>query len=150
MITVSEVSLRYKTETCFEEKPKLSSPSEAEQFLRKIWEADTIELHEVFVLVLLNSALRVLGWSRVSQGSKTGTLVDPIAVAQIAILGNCSSVLCCHNHPSGRLEASAADIHLTERLVKALKLFSIGVDDHVILTRDSYMSFREQGLMKER
>lgn len=149
MNTLYEVSLRYKTNTSFKEKPKISSPEEAEHFVRSIWNADTLELHEEFIVILLNPALRVLGWSKVSQGTKTATLVDPITVAQIAILGNCTSVLLCHNHPSGRLEASTADIHLTNRVVKALKLFSIGVDDHIILTRDSFLSFKEEHLMKE-
>lgn len=149
MDTVSEVSLKYQTQTTHKEKPKISAPEDAAQYLRSIWDEDTLELREEFVVVLLNSALRVTGWSKVSNGTKHGTLVDPITIAQIAILGNCTSVLCCHNHPSGRLEASAADINLTERLVKALKLFSISVNDHIILTRDSYLSFREEGLMKE-
>jgi DNA repair protein RadC len=149
MLTVSEVSLKYQTQTTHKEKPKISTPEDAAQYLHSIWDKDTLELREEFVVVLLNSALRVTGWSNVSTGTKHATLVDTIPVAQIAILGNATSVLICHNHPSGILQASVADINLTERLVKALKLFSIQVEDHIILTRDSYLSFREEGLMKE-
>ncbi len=149
MHTVSEVSLKYQTQTTHEEKPKISTPEEAAQYLRSIWDEDTLELREEFVVVLLNSALHVTGWSKISQGTKHATLVDPIQVAQIAILGNTTSVLLCHSHPSGLLKASVADLNLTERLRKALKLFSIQISDHIILTRDSYLSFREEGLMKE-
>jgi DNA repair protein RadC len=149
MDTVSEVSLKYQTQTTHKEKPKISTPEDAAQYLRSVWDEETLELREEFVVVLLNSALRVTGWSKISQGTKHATLVDPTQVAQIAILGNASSLLLCHSHPSGRLEASAADINLTERLVKALKLFTIRVDDHIILTRDSYLSFQQEGLMKE-
>ena len=149
MHTVAEVSLKYQTNTTFQEKPEIKSPDQAARFLREIWDQDTLEFREEFVVVLLNSALRVTGWSKVSNGTKHATLVDTIPVAQIAILGNATSVLLCHNHPSGILQASVADINLTERLVKALKLFSISVSDHIIITRDSYLSFREEGLMKE-
>jgi DNA repair protein RadC len=149
MHTVSEVSLKYQTQTTHKEKPKISTPEDAAQYLRSIWDEDTIELREEFVVVLLNSALRVTGWSKVSNGTKHATLVDTIPVAQIAILGNATSVLLCHNHPSGILQTSVADINLTKRLVKALKLFSISVNDHIILTRDNYLSLREDWLMKE-
>jgi len=149
MHTVAEVSLKYQTQSTFKEKPKVSTPKEAAQYLRSIWDQDTIELREEFVVVLLNSALHVTGWSKVSNGTKHATLVDPIQVAQIAILGNATSVLLCHSHPSGILQASVSDINLTQRLVKALKLFSIRVDDHIILTKDSYLSFQKEGLMKE-
>ncbi len=149
MHTISEVALKYRTQTTYSEKPRISNPEEAEAFLRSIWDRDSIELVEEFIVVLLNSAKKVLGWSKVSQGSKNATIVDPVTVAQLALLGNAHSVLLSHSHPSGRLEPSLMDIHLTQRLVRGLKLFSIEVDDHLIITCDSFLSFREEGLIKE-
>ncbi len=149
MHTVSEVSLKYQTQTSFEEKPIISSPEQAHRFLKKIWDSDTIELREEFVIVLLNHSKKVIGWSKVSTGGPFATIVHPTTVFQLILLGNAASVILAHNHPSGTLKPSLADIELTKRLSKAGKLFSIGVDDHIILTRESYFSFREEELMKE-
>ncbi|MFV1883060.1 MAG: JAB domain-containing protein [Balneola sp.] len=149
MHQVAEVSLRYKTEVAYDERPKISTPVEAETYLRTIFDEEVLELHEVFIIVMLNAARRVLGWSQISQGTKNATLVDTASVAQVVLLGNATSVVLAHNHPSGKLQESASDLNLTVRLMKGLKLFQISVDDHIILTKDSYLSFREEGLMKE-
>ncbi len=150
MPTIAEVSLKYQSQSTFDEKPTITSPEQAESFLRSIWDTDTIELREEFIVVLLSNAKKALGWSKISTGGPNATIVHPATVFQLVLLGNAHSILICHNHPSGRLEASTADIHLTQRLIKAGKLFSIEVDDHILLTRDSYLSFRKEGLMKER
>lgn len=149
MHTVSEVSLKYQTQTSFEEKPTISAPDHAHQFLRQIWDADTIELREEFVVVLLNHSKKVIGWSKVSTGGPFATIVHPTTVFQLILLGNAASVILAHNHPSGTLKPSLADIELTKRLSKAGKFFSVSIDDHIILTRDSYLSLREEGLMRE-
>ena len=149
MHTVAEVSLKYQTNTTFLEKPEIKSPEEAASFLRKIWDQDTLEFREEFVVILLNNAKKVLGWSKVSTGSPNTTIVHPATVFQLVLLGNAASIIIAHNHPSGILKASLADLELTKRLVKAGKLFSVFVDDHIIITRDGYLSMREEGLMKE-
>ena len=147
MHTVSEVSLTYQSQTSFEQKPHITCPEEAHFFLRIIWDAGTIELREEFIVVLLSNAKRVLGWSKLSIGSPFATIVHPATVFQLALLGNAASFIIAHNHTSGTLSASLADIELTKRLVKAGKLFSISLDDHLILTRDHYLSFQDDGLL---
>lgn len=147
MPTIAEVSLAYKASQQVETLPSITSPEEAAKYLRSIWDHDTLELHEEFIVVLLNNAKKVLGWSRISTGGSSSTIVETSAVFQLALLGKADSIICSHNHPSGNLKASSADISLTRRLKDAGKLLGITVDDHIILTQGGYLSLREEGLM---
>jgi DNA repair protein RadC len=135
MPTITEVSLAYKASQPVETLPQITSPQEAAEYLRSIWDEDTLELREEFVVVLLNNAKKILGWSRISTGGCTATIVEPSAVFQIALLTKADSIICCHNHPSGNLKASTADISLTRRLTSVGKLLGIILDDSIILTR---------------
>jgi len=147
MPIITEVSLAYKASHPVETLPTITSPVEAAEYLRSIWDQDTLELREEFVVVLLNNAKKVLGWSRVSVGGSTATIVEPSAVFQLALLGKADSIICAHNHPSGNLKASSADISLTGRLRDAGVLLGKTLDDHIILTRGGFLSLRDEGLI---
>jgi len=144
--TICELGLTYKTKKDLNEVPTITSPDKAEKYLRSIFDKNTIELREEFIIVLLNNAKKVLGWSRISIGGVNATIVDPCAVFRVAILTNSSSILLCHNHPSSRIAFSETDIRLTKRLIEIGKLFSIDVADHIILTKDSYSSYMSKGI----
>lgn len=146
MQTVAEVSLKYSSQKSYDEVPTITSPEEATEFLRGIFDPDTIELREEFYIVLLSNTKQVLGYSKISTGTMNSSLVDPITVFQLAILGNANSILLAHNHPSGNLKASNADIHLSKRLAEGGKLFGIEVVDHIILTKESFTSIKVCGL----
>ncbi|MEX2564580.1 MAG: JAB domain-containing protein, partial [Cyclobacteriaceae bacterium] len=88
-------------------------------FLRPLFDSDTIELQEQFVVLLLNPQKRCIGWSTISKGGSTATVVDPKQIFQIALKANASSIILAHNHPGGALIASRADIQLTKRLKQA-------------------------------
>jgi len=136
-----EVELVYRTSTSNTNKPQLCSPGEVSDYLRSIWKQDRIELQEEFYVLLLNNAMRVLGWSKISSGGRTATIVDVSYVVQLAVLSNASSVIVAHNHPSGALKPSTADINLTKRIQKALQTLSISLNDHIIICRQGYYSF---------
>ena len=144
--TICELGLTYKTKKDLNEVPTITSPDKAEKYLRSIFDKNTIELREEFIIVLLNNAKKVLGWSRISIGGVNATIVDPCSVFRVAILANSSSLILSHNHPSGRLEFSQADIKLTRKIIEIGKLFSIDVADHIILTKDSYSSYMSKGI----
>lgn len=103
--------------------------------------------HEAFVAVFLNNAKRMIGHKKISEGGKTATIVDPAAIMKSAILKEASSMILAHNHPSGNLKESRADVQLTKRLVKAGKLLSISIDDHIIISNGDYISLKAKGLM---
>ena len=144
---IAEVTLSYRTRPV-EDMSQITSPGHAVEILRDIWDPDRIQLKEVFVVLLLNNSKRCLGWSRISSGGATATIVDPAAIFQVAILANAQSLILGHNHPSGNLEVSPADQRLTVRIVEAVKMLGIAVDDHIILTTDGYVSLKAKGLLK--
>jgi len=93
MPIIAEVSLAYKASQSVETLPTINHPKQAEQYLRSIWNPDTLELREEFILVLLNNAERVLGWRLISTGSSGATIAEPSAVFQTALLGKANSIM---------------------------------------------------------
>lgn len=144
MPEIAEVSLAYRSKKPVDALPQITNPQDAAQYLRSIWNPDTLELREEFIVVLLNNAKKVIGWSRISTGGSNATIVEPATVFQTAMLGKADSIIVAHNHPSGRLQASTADIQLTKRLGEIGTLMGIPLDDHIILTAMSYLSLREE------
>lgn len=103
------------------------------------------KLYEEFWMIVLNRANRVLKQVRISEGSVSGTVADPKKIYKIALDHKASSIVVLHNHPSGQLNPSQADINLTNKLVAAGKLLDIQVLDHLILSRSGYFSFADEG-----
>jgi len=103
--------------------------------------------HEQFWLLLLNRANRLLAQVQVSAGGITGTVVDPKVVFRKALLARATGIILAHNHPSGNLKPSTADLELTKKLVKAGQHLEIRVLDHLIITAGGYFSFAEDGLL---
>jgi DNA repair protein RadC len=101
--------------------------------------------HEEFWLLLLDRGNRLLERCRVSQGGMHGTVADPKLIFREALDRRASSVILCHNHPSGQLRPSAEDITLTRKLVEGGRLLDIVVQDHLIVTATDYYSFADNG-----
>ncbi len=106
-----------------------------------------VDYKEEFFILLLNRSSHVLGWSKISEGGTSGTVVDIKIVFQHALLAHASSIIVAHNHPSGNLKPSQADIQITRKLVDSGKILDIPVLDHLIITRTGYHSFADCGLL---
>ena len=104
-------------------------------------------LHEVFGIVFLNQANKVKHYEIISEGGITGTVVDPRIIFKKALAEDAVSIILFHNHPSGNLKPSRADIDLTEKIMHGGKLFDIRVLDHIIVSEDGYFSFADEGLI---
>ena len=104
-------------------------------------------VHEEFWILLLNRANVVINKKNVSSGGVSGTVVDPKIVFKIAIENNASSIILCHNHPSGNNKASQEDIALTRKLKEAGILLDLHVIDHIIIAGSSFYSFADEGMM---
>lgn len=135
--------VREKTEI---PRVKIKSSRDASEYCRNFFGSD-IDLYESFFMVLLNQANNTTGFVKISQGGIAGTVVDVRILAKYAIESLCTSVILCHNHPSGNTKPSGADISITKKAIEALKLFDITVLDHIILTESSYLSFGDEGLI---
>ncbi len=101
--------------------------------------------HEEFWLLLLDRGNRLLERIKVSQGGMHGTVADPKLIFREALDRRASSVILCHNHPSGQLRPSAEDISLTRKLVEGGRFLDIAVQDHLIITTGGYYSFADNG-----
>lgn len=104
--------------------------------------------HEEFWILLLNKSNRVMAKQHISTGGQAMTVVDPKIIFKIALEQNAASIILGHNHPSGNLSASTADIHITKKLVEAGKLLELPVLDHIILAEDSFISMTDLGFIK--
>ncbi len=101
--------------------------------------------HEEFWIILLNRANQLLDKHLISRGGISGTIADTRIIFKLAIDGLASSVILCHNHPSGNLKPSKADIDLTKRLSDAGTVMDIPVLDHLIVSDEGYYSFADEG-----
>ena len=99
--------------------------------------------HEEFWVIYLNNNLNLLKKIKISQGAITTTIVDLRIILKKALLLNSTSIILCHNHPSGNNEPSNSDISITNDIVNAARFFNINVLDHIIICQNSYYSFKE-------
>ena len=133
---------RRRSTTAAEESVKIGSSQDIYRHLLPFF-ADLD--HEEFWIVLLNRANHVLSSHQVSRGGRTGTVADPKIIFKIALENNAASIIAAHNHPSGQLRPSEADIAITSKLVNAGKFLDLSVLDHLIVTNASYYSFADEG-----
>jgi DNA repair protein RadC len=125
---------------------KIGSSKQAEQFIRQFY-SDDIEIYESFFILLLNRANKTIGYAKISQGGIVGTVVDVRLIAKYVVDSLATSVILCHNHPSGNLNPSQEDKNITKKISEGLKLFDVNVFDHLILTADKYLSFLDEGII---
>ncbi|MCB0521171.1 MAG: DNA repair protein RadC [Lewinellaceae bacterium] len=103
--------------------------------------------HEEFWMLLLNKGNKVLGQEKISTGGTDATVVDSKVVFRKAIEGQAINLILCHNHPSGTLRPSPADLDLTKKLKQAGEIIGIQVLDHLIVTDAGYFSFADEGIL---
>lgn len=114
----------------------------------RIIKADLADLpHEEFWLLLLNRANVMIGKHFMSKGGQAGTVIDPKMVFKIAIEHGAASMVLVHNHPSGNLKPSNADINITNKLVELGKLMEITIFDHLIVCNNNFLSLADEGYL---
>ena len=116
-------------------------------FIRSIYEPNSIELQEHFFVLFLNQRNEIIGYYKHSKGAINATVADVRIILATALKSLAVSLIIAHNHPSGSLTASDADKKLTEKLKEAAKMMEINLVDHIIVTPKSYLSFADQGLV---
>ncbi|MFZ2969993.1 MAG: JAB domain-containing protein [Minisyncoccia bacterium] len=85
--------------------------------------------------------------TEVSVGSLNASIVHPREVFSEAIKNKAASVIFAHNHPSGDTEPSEDDLEITKRLIEAGKILGIEIIDHIIVTKNGFLSFKEKGIL---
>lgn len=104
-------------------------------------------VHEEFWIVLLNRANKVTNKILISKGGQAGTVADPKIIFKSALENNAAYLVLAHNHPSGNLRPSQADIDLTKKLKSAGMLLDILVIDHLIFADRAYFSFADEAIL---
>ena len=103
--------------------------------------------HEEFWVLYLNNSNKILEKQQLSKGGITGTLVDVRLIMKQSVMFGATSIILCHNHPSGTLGVSEPDRKITSKIKKACELLDIRLLDHLIITEKSYLSFTDEGLL---
>jgi len=147
LFQVAEVQVTYTPKFKISSRPHISSSKDIHEIFRNNWTPGTMEHHEELKVMLLNRANRVLGIYTGGKGGIAGVICDPKMVFQAAILANASSIILAHNHPSGNLKPSPADLNLTKKIKAGADLMDIVLLDHLILTEGHYFSFADEGLL---
>ena len=123
-------------------KVKISQSSQAADFIRQFYTGD-IDIFESSFILLLNRQNLTIGFAKLSQGGINSTIIDPRIVAHYAVKALATSVILCHNHPSGNTMPSDADLALTKKVHAGLELLDITLLDHIILTTEGYHSIAD-------
>ncbi|MGM0567695.1 MAG: RadC family protein [Elusimicrobiota bacterium] len=124
-------------------RPVLDNPEKIYFYISEIWNAPK----EKFIAVYFNTALKVISKNHISIGTLSSSVVHPRDVFKPALELNAHSIAIVHNHPSGILKPSEDDIRITEKLKKAGEIMGIELIDHLIVTSNSYFSFKEKKML---
>lgn len=147
MIPEIEIEVKYKKKVKKSERIQITSSQYSAQAFRQIFNADTIDWREEAVMLCLNRANEIVGFYKISSGGMAGTVIDPKIVFTIALGCAASGIILAHNHPSGALKPSDADMAITQKLKEGGKLLEITLLDHLIITSESHLSFLDEGLL---
>ncbi|MGB5007675.1 MAG: DNA repair protein RadC [Ferruginibacter sp.] len=126
------------------EKPVIRSSSNIAQFLRASIKDFS---YEVFAVIFLNRANKINHFEIISKGGISGTVADPRIILKKALEEDATSLVLCHNHPSGNLQPSRADEELTKKIKEAAAYFDIKILDHIIVSEEGYYSFADDGML---
>ena len=126
------------------EKTVITTSKQIAEYLRAMIKDYT---YEVFGVIFLNQCNKVNHFEIISRGGITGTVADPRVILKKALDAEATSIILCHNHPSGSLKPSRADEELTAKIKEAAKYFDIKVTDHLIVSEQGYYSFADEGLL---
>ncbi len=103
--------------------------------------------HEEFWLLMLNRANSFIKKELISRGGVSGTVVDTKIIFKAACENYASSIIICHNHPSGNLKPSDADLKITKNIKEAGRIMEIQLLDHLIISENSFYSFADEGVI---
>jgi DNA repair protein RadC len=141
MSKINRVEIKY-TPTILNQR-KVTSSENAYQVVKQLWDDDWYR--ESFGVLHLNRANQIINFHLTAKGGVHGTVTCSKMIFSGAIAALANSIILVHNHPSGALQPSSADINITKSLSKAGKVLGIPVLDHLIITPENYLSMADKG-----
>lgn len=147
LFQVAEIQVSYTPSIAPLQLPQIVSSKTLYDIMFSFWDKETLNYQELFYVAYLNRANRILGIHLHSQGGIAGTVVDVRQILGVALKANASSFILCHNHPSGNLRPSQADIDITQKIKQGAKAMEISLLDHLIITSRDFYSFADEGML---
>ena len=143
IVAAMELGKRRKDAEVFSKNKITGSKDAADFFMPLLGDLS----HEEFWIMLLDRGNKIIDHFMISQGGLSGTVIDVRIILKRAIEKLASSIILCHNHPSGTMQASEADLKITKKINDAAKLMDISVLDHIIIGQNHYLSFADEGIL---
>lgn len=128
-------------------RSQVTSPTDAYKSVINHFDADTLDYREQVIVLYLNRANNTIGVQRLSVGSQSASIIDAKIVFAMGLLIGASGIILAHNHPSGQMKPSNADLLVTESIASFGKMIGMQLLDHIIVVRDSFISLKEEGLL---
>lgn len=145
---LGEVDVIYRYKNTLNDRPEIKTAEDALGIFKQLFISEKLGLQEQFVVIYLNRCNKVIGTSNLFVGGISGTVVDMKILLSVGIKLMATSILVSHNHPSGNLQPSDADIKLTKRIMQALECLDMTLLDHLIISPEfKYLSFANEGLL---
>jgi DNA repair protein RadC len=145
--TISEITISYKPSRRLTEMPLLNNSTSTHALVRRLFPEDQVTLQEQFIILYLNRSNRIIGCYRHTVGGITGTVADIRLILAVALKCAATGIVLAHNHPSGNVKPSGADVELTKKIKDAAAVMDIRLLDHIIISPwGEYLSFADEGL----
>lgn len=125
---------------------RISSPDTAYEAVNEIFKLDS-QAEEIFCVLALDTKNKIIGAFEVSRGSLNASIVHPREVFKRVLLLNANGLVIAHNHPSGEPIESTEDVKITKRLQDGAELLGLNLLDHIIVGEETFISFKEKGLL---
>lgn len=138
--------LRENKEYSFAQRAKIKRSQDIYDYsMINLYNDGDINVYESFYILFLNNANTITGYTKISQGGITGTVVDLRIISKYIADFMPTSIILIHNHPSGTLHMSDHDITITQKIKDLCQVMNVHLLDHIICTFYSYTSFADEG-----
>ena len=144
ILAMVELFKRFNTLKLTRTNQRISSPNDIGRLL--INEMMNLK-QEVLKLIMLDTKNNIIGIKDVFKGSLNTSIVHPREVFKEALKKSSSSIIICHNHPSGDPTPSKEDINITVRLKECGRIMGIDLLDHIIIGKEKFISLKEKGII---
>ena len=145
--TIAEIQISYHPKLEPSERTAITCSRDAYILLASLWDKGRLELQECFMALYLNNSQGVIGYHTHTVGSTSSVVVEKRILMAIALKANACGMILAHNHPSGRLRPSEADLDLTKQMKEGGKFFNVNILDHLIISSQGYYSFADEGVL---
>lgn len=145
VLAALELGRRVYEEYRIEDKIKITNAIDAYRYFSKLIEEDT---QENFMVIYLDNQSQYISHKLLFKGTLNQSIVHPREIIKEALLINSNKLILMHNHPSGINTPSHSDDEVTKSIIEAGYIFSIKVLDHIIVGKNDYYSYQEEGRIK--